>query len=120
MFQSEKNYLGSSRLQGRFKRWILIHLLGYYSVPSSLFLQLCLGNQDSTLRIFAVLGRTPSVLIVFGGTFSTLFIRYTIKDTFGVFGIVKHTFFFSIPNAPEVIKEFSKWFKLLVKMVYLL
>jgi len=48
----------------------------------------------------------PSVLIVFGGTLATLFIRYTIKDTFGVFGIVKHTFFFSIPSSPEVIKEF--------------
>jgi chemotaxis protein MotA len=48
----------------------------------------------------------PSILIVFGGTLATMFIRYTIKDTFGVFGIVKHTFFFSIPSAPEVIKEF--------------
>ncbi|MAD61806.1 MAG: flagellar motor protein PomA [Myxococcales bacterium] len=61
------------------------------------------GIQPENLLLF---WNAPSVLIVFGGTISTLFIRYSIKDTFGVFGIVKHTFFFSIPHAPEVIKEF--------------
>ena len=56
--------------------------------------------KPENLQLFV---NIPSVLIVFGGTLATLFIRYTIKDTFGVFGIIKHTFFFSIPSAPEVI-----------------
>lgn len=69
-------------------------------------LAIMLDGMDIKPENLILFWNAPSVLIVFGGTISTLFIRYTIKDTFGVFGIVKHTFFFSIPSAPEVIKEF--------------
>ena len=55
-------------------------LVGLPLGTSSLFLQLCLGNQGFNLRIL-LFWNAPSVLIVFGGTLSTLFIRYTIKDS---------------------------------------
>jgi chemotaxis protein MotA len=48
----------------------------------------------------------PSILIVIGGTLATLFIRFSIKETFQVYRIVKHTFFHSLPKQAEVIKEF--------------
>jgi chemotaxis protein MotA len=48
----------------------------------------------------------PSVLIVIGGTFATLFIRFTIKDTFLVYKVLKHTLIHSLPSQAEVIKEF--------------
>ena len=48
----------------------------------------------------------PSILIVFGGTLSTLFIRFTIADTFQVYKILKHAFIHSLPKQSEIIKEF--------------
>ncbi|MBM4291487.1 MAG: flagellar motor protein PomA [Deltaproteobacteria bacterium] len=48
----------------------------------------------------------PSVLIVFGGTMATMFIRFSIKETFAIFGVLKHTLFHTPENPAEVIKEF--------------
>ena len=81
-------------------------LLGLLLGTFFIILAIVLDGFSINTENLVLFWNAPSVLIVFGGTLSTLFIRYTIKDTFGVFGIIKHTFFFNIPNASEVIKEF--------------
>jgi chemotaxis protein MotA len=48
----------------------------------------------------------PSIFIVFGGTLATMFIRFSFRDTFSIFGIMKHTLFHTPGSPAEVIKEF--------------
>ncbi|MBF0438340.1 MAG: MotA/TolQ/ExbB proton channel family protein [Magnetococcales bacterium] len=45
----------------------------------------------------------PSILIVFGGTIATLFIRHRMKDVFGAFGILMKAFFFKPNDVQQVI-----------------
>jgi chemotaxis protein MotA len=78
-------------------------ILGTFFIVLSILLNAEGGISPENLILFY---NVPSLLIVFGGTLSSLFIRYTIKDTFGVFKIVKHTLFFNIPSSTEIIKEF--------------
>ena len=61
------------------------------------------GVDPNQIWIFINL---PSILIVIGGTIATMFIRYSFKETFGSFKIVKHTLFRQLPDAGETIREF--------------
>jgi chemotaxis protein MotA len=82
-------------------------LVGLFSGTFFIILAILLG-ENWTIKIdnIYLFINIPSVLIVFGGTLATLFIRFSIKETFQVYRIVKHTFFHSLPNQSEVIKEF--------------
>lgn len=81
-------------------------LLGLLIGTFFILLSIMLGESGINPGNLILFYNVPSILIVFGGTLATLFIRYTIKDTFGVFKILKHTFFFSVPSSTEIIKEF--------------
>jgi chemotaxis protein MotA len=61
--------------------------------------------KPENLKLFI---NVPSILIVFGGTLSTMFIRFSFGATFGIFGIVKHALFHSLPDSAEIIKEFTQ------------
>lgn len=48
----------------------------------------------------------PSIMIVFGGTISTMFIRYPLKIVFTLLPVTKKAFFNSPPDQAEVITQF--------------
>ncbi len=48
----------------------------------------------------------PSMLIVFGGTTATMFIRYPLKIVFTLFPVAKNAFFNTPPDQSEVITQF--------------
>lgn len=76
---------------------------GLFFIILSILLDDNWGLKFENLQLFI---NIPSILIVFGGTLATMFIRFTIKDTFSIFGIMKHTLFHTPGNPAEVIKEF--------------
>lgn len=47
----------------------------------------------------------PSILIVVGGTFATLLIRFPMDRVFKTFQVIKHAFSFKLANPHEVIEE---------------
>ena len=79
-------------------------LLGTFFIILAILLDGWDINPDN-LKLFI---NIPSILIVIGGTIATLFIRFSFGQTFGVFGIIKHTLFHSLPNSSEIIKEFTQ------------
>ncbi len=48
----------------------------------------------------------PAILIVFGGTTATMFIRYPLRVVFTVFKVSKNAFFNTPPDQSEVITQF--------------
>lgn len=48
----------------------------------------------------------PAILIVFGGTAATMFIRYPLRVVFTVFKVSKNAFFNTPPDQSEVITQF--------------
>ena len=48
----------------------------------------------------------PSILIVFGGTIATLFVRYPMGDVFTTGAVAKNAFFHKMQDQAEVITQF--------------
>lgn len=78
-------------------------LLGNFFIMLAILLTDDWGLDFERIALFI---NIPSLLIVFGGTIATLFIRFSIKEAFQVFGTVKHSFFLKSNNSAEVIREF--------------
>ena len=78
-------------------------LIGTFFILLSILLTDDWGIDPTRIELFI---NIPSILIVFGGTLATLFIRFSMKETFSIFGIIKHTFFLKENTQADVIKEF--------------
>lgn len=50
----------------------------------------------------------PSILIVFGGTTATLFIRYPLSDVFGTWAVIRNAFFYRLQTQTEIIAQFKE------------
>ncbi len=48
----------------------------------------------------------PSILIVLGGTMGATMVQHSMRDIFGVFGVLKHVFFDRVWSSAEVIPLF--------------
>lgn len=83
-------------------------LLGLLLGTFFIILAILLDGWDIKPENLKLFINVPSILIVFGGTLATLFIRFSFGKTFGIFGIVKHTLFHNLPNSSEIIKEFTQ------------
>jgi chemotaxis protein MotA len=61
--------------------------------------------HDGSLYSFIDL---PGALVVFGGSFSGLFIMFPMKKVLSIFGILRHVFLESLPNPEEEIKRIGE------------
>ncbi len=75
-------------------------VIGLAAGAALIVISILLGGE---LGLFV---NVPSFLIVVGGTFATLFIRYDFGDVFATVAISKNAFFHKLKDQAEVITQF--------------
>jgi chemotaxis protein MotA len=51
----------------------------------------------------------PSMMIVFGGSFASIFVAFPMKQALGTAMVIKNCFLFKLPSPNEVISQFSEF-----------